>query len=125
MADHPGVGWGCGVSEVIDLTRKLVLEQIQLIADGAGGFVETWVALGTLWANVTAGTGGERYTELLNLSSVPYRITVRGAQQGAPSRPKPEQRFRDGTRLFRIAAVSERDPAGIYLSCIAQEEVGA
>ena len=107
------------------LTRKLDLEEARRVPDGAGGFTESWVSIGSLWAEVMAGTGGERYSEFLTLSSVAYRIVVRGAPQGAPSRPKPEQRFRDGTRVFRIAAVTERDSQGRYLTCFAQEEVGA
>lgn len=108
-----------------NLSRKLVLEQMLRTPDGAGGFSASWVALGTLWADVRAGTGSERYAEFVTLSNVAYRITVRGAPQGAPSRPKPEQRLRDGTRLFRIVAVTEADEAGQYLTCFAQEEVGA
>ncbi|MCX8509264.1 MAG: head-tail adaptor protein, partial [Rhodobacteraceae bacterium] len=70
-----------------------------------------------------AGAGRERAGESVTLSTVGYRITVRGAPQGAPSRPKPEQRFRDGTRLFRITAVTEADGDGRYLTCFAREEV--
>ena len=39
------------------------------------------------------------------LSNTAYRITVRSAPYGAPSRPAPEQRFREGTRVFRIEEV--------------------
>lgn len=108
-----------------NLARKLVLEQASRVPDGSGGHVVSWVALGTLWADVQAGTGGERYAEFVTLSNVAYRIIVRGAPQGAPSRPKPEQRFRDGARIFRIVAVTEADEAGQYLTCFSQEEVGA
>lgn len=108
----------------INLSRKLVLEQATRIADGMGGHALTWVAKGTLWADVQPGAGGERYAEFVTLSNVAYRITVRGAPQGAPSRPKPEQRFRDGTRIFRIVAVTEADAGALYLTCFAQEEVG-
>jgi len=61
----------------------------------------------------------------VTLSTVPYRITVRAAPVGAPSRPKPEQRFRDGERVFRIQAVTEDEEAGTYLVCFAREEVAA
>ena len=105
------------------LNRKLVLEEAQRVADGAGGFALTWVAMGALWAAVDAGTGRERAGEFATLSQVTYHITVRGAPQGAPSRPKPEQRFRDGARIFRITAVTEADEDGRYLVCYAQEEV--
>lgn len=110
----------------VALTRKLVLEEPQKVTDGAGGFTEVWVALGVLWADVHAGTGREREAAgLFTVSTVPYRITVRAAPHGAPSRPKPDQRFRDGERLFRIMAVTERDPHGMYLECFAREEVSA
>ena len=68
-----------------NLARKLVLEQASRVPDGSGGHVVSWVALGTLWADVQAGTGGERYAEFVTLSNVAYRIIVRGAPQGAPS----------------------------------------
>lgn len=54
-----------------------------------------------------------------------FRITVRAAPQGAPSRPTPLQRFRDGARLFAIEAVTEADPEGRFLVCFAREEEGA
>ena len=57
--------------------------------------------------------------------TVTYRITVRAAPFGAPRRPKPEQRLREGARVFRIAAVAEDDADGRYLTCFAQEEVPA
>jgi head-tail adaptor len=108
----------------VKLTRKLVLEEPQKVSDGAGGFTEVWLALGVLWADVRAGTGREREAAgLFTVSTVPYRITVRAAPHGAPSRPKPDQRFRDGERLFRIMAVTERDAEGRYLECYAREEV--
>ncbi|MDY6860038.1 MAG: head-tail adaptor protein [Pseudomonadota bacterium] len=107
------------------LNRRLVLEEPQRAGDGSGGFAESWVALGTLWAEVRPGTGRERAGEFATLSRVPYRITVRGAPEGAASRPRPEQRFREGARLFRILAVAERDAAAQYLICFAEEEVGA
>lgn len=105
------------------LSRRLVLEAPERVADGAGGFTTTWVVLGTLWAEVKPGTGRERAAELMTVAQIPYRITVRAAPEGAPSRPGPEQRFRAGSRIFRILAVTEADPEARYLTCFAQEEV--
>lgn len=107
------------------LTRKLVLEGRVNAADGAGGFSESWAVLGTLWAEVLAGTGRDVPGEEVTLSSIPYRITVRGAPQAAPSRPTAEQRFREGARVFRIVAVTERDGGGQFLTCFAREEAPA
>ncbi|MBW6505578.1 MAG: head-tail adaptor protein [Rhodobacteraceae bacterium] len=107
------------------LNRALVLEEAVRLADGAGGHTLDWVALGTLWAEVKPGAGRERAGEFVTLATVPYRITVRAAAQGSPRRPRPEQRLRDGDRVFRIAAVSEADATGHYLTCFAHEEVVA
>jgi head-tail adaptor len=106
-----------------ELNRRLVLERAVQVADGAGGFSESWAVLGVVWAEVAAGSGRDVAGEEVTVSSVPYRITVRGAPVGAPSRPKADQRLRDGTRLFKIIAVTERDAGGQYLTCFAREEV--
>ncbi|MEM1234773.1 MAG: head-tail adaptor protein [Pseudomonadota bacterium] len=105
------------------LNRPLVLEERARASDGAGGFTETWTPLGTLWAELKAGSGREKAEGLATLSLANYRITVRAAPQGAPSRPKADQRFRDGTRIFRILAVLEAGHEGRFLQCNAVEEV--
>jgi head-tail adaptor len=107
------------------LNRKLVLEAPERVADGSGGFVHSWAALGEVWAQMRPGTGVERAGEFVTLASVPWKIVVRGAPEGSPRRPLPEQRFRDGTRVFRILAVAEYDLAGHYLTCFSREEVVA
>jgi head-tail adaptor len=105
------------------LSRRLVLEAPERVADGAGGYVETWVARGAHWAEVVprgAGREVDAAASRLNL-----RITVRAAPPGAPSRPSAAMRFRDGERLYRIEAVTEADGLGRYLVCFATEETGA
>ena len=105
------------------LNQALVLEAPERVSDGAGGFTEGWIALGTLWAEITARTGRETAHLGTPVSRVGYKIIVRGAPFGTPERPKPQQRFRHGTRVFTIEALAERDPEGRYLICFAQEEV--
>lgn len=107
------------------LNRKLVLEAPERLPDGAGGWTRTWVELGRLWAEVKPGAGRERAEEFVTVSSVPCRITVRAAPPGALSRPKPDQRFREAGRIYRIVAVAESDAKGRYLTCHAREEVTA
>lgn len=104
------------------LNRQLVLEAPARVADGSGGYRESWSELGRLWAEVRARTGRERDGAGLALAQVSYRITVRAAPVGAPSRPMPQQRFREGDRIFRIEAVADRDVDGCYLTCFAREE---
>lgn len=107
------------------LNRKLTLEEPVRVPDGAGGFTQSWQVLGELWAEVKPGTGRERAAGFATVSSVAFRITVRAAPDGAPSRPKPDQRFVAGLRIFRILAVTEADHGAQYLTCFAQEEVSA
>ncbi|MEE9429055.1 MAG: head-tail adaptor protein [Paracoccaceae bacterium] len=111
------------MSGSVHLNRKLVLEDPVRVDDGAGGHSESWTVLGTVWASVRAGTGREYASQHLTLSKVPYRIIVRAAPAGSMERPKPEQRFVEGSRVFRILAVSEHDSRGHYLMCHAREEV--
>ncbi|NOD34216.1 MULTISPECIES: phage head closure protein [unclassified Ruegeria] len=107
------------------LNRRLMLEAPIRSADGSGGYIQTWAALGTLWAEVTARSGTERQIAGVSVSRVGYRIVVRGAPEGSSMRPAPDQRFREGNRRFVIRAVAERDPRGQYLTCFADEEVAA
>lgn len=107
------------------LNRKLVLEAPLRVPDGAGGYTESWEILGELWAEVRSRTGRERAEAGVPVSSVSYMIVVRGAPYGTAARPMPNQRFREGTRLFVIQAVAEQDLQGRYLTCFADEEVVA
>ncbi len=103
------------------LSRRLALQGPQRVPDGAGGFTETWVTLGHIWGEVAPRTGRDDAT----ISELGLKITIRAAPQGAPSRPTAQQRFLDGTRIYRIEAVTEADPEGRYLTCFASEETGA
>ncbi|MEM9844773.1 MAG: head-tail adaptor protein [Pseudomonadota bacterium] len=107
----------------IRLTRPLQLEEAQRVPDGAGGFDTSWVVLGTLWADVQLRSGREAEGETVNLSSTRYRIFVRAAPDGAPSRPIAGQRFRNGERVFKINAVAETDGTARFLVCYCDEEV--
>lgn len=107
------------------LNRSLVLEAPTQIADGAGGFNLDWQVLGALWAEIKAGTGREKSAFATTVSRVPWRIVVRAAPCGAPSRPVAGQRFREGDRLFHITAVAEKGAGSRYLTCFAEEEVAS
>jgi head-tail adaptor len=107
------------------LNRALILEGPVRLPDGAGGFTAGWAALGTLWADVTAGTASETRGIGAPLSRTVHKITVRAAPVSAPSRPKADQRFREGTRLHKILSVTERDPGGRFLICLTEEETVA
>lgn len=107
------------------LNRELLLERRERISDSAGGFIETWAALGTIWAEVDARAGRLVSGEAVTVSATGFRVTLRAAPVGHSNRPLPGQRFRMGPRTFRIDAVTEADPGGVYLTCQCEEEVSA
>jgi len=107
------------------LNRPMVLEEAQIMPDGAGGHSAAWVGLGTLWTELRAGSGREMSGENAPQGQMTYRIYLRAAPQGSPQRPRPDQRFREGERVFQILSVSEADPLGAFLLCHAREEVPA
>lgn len=104
------------------LNRALTLETRVRLPDGAGGFSDSWQALGQLWAEMRAGAGRNAAGEEVSLSSTLHRVILRAAPPGATARPVPGQRLTSGTRHFAILSVTEADPAGRYLLCITKEE---
>lgn len=111
-----------GRASKVRLLRRLTLEDRRRASDGAGGFSESWTALGQLWADVRMERARVSGRGAAALMRQPVRIIVRAAPLGAPSRPKPGQRFREGTRVFDVRAVGDLDGSGRYLACLAQEE---
>jgi head-tail adaptor len=107
----------------VRLLRRLVLEAPEKTPDGAGGFTVAWLPVGTLWADVTARAAREDFTGGTLRPRTRYRIVVRAAPVGAAARPRPEQRLREGPRVFDILAVTEQDPSGRYLEIQAEEGV--
>ena len=105
------------------LSRKLILEGAQCLEDGAGGYTRVWRPLGTLWGAVEPGSERGGDVPGGSVSRVGYRITIRAAPHGAPSRPVARQRLRDGERLFQIDAVAESSFGAGYLTCLVTEEV--
>lgn len=105
------------------LNRRLQLLSALRTRDDAGGHETTWQVAGVLWAEVKGRSATAAESAELNVAKANYRIIVRGAPEGAASRPVAGQRFRDGTREFDILAVTEWDPGLKYLVCYALEEV--
>ncbi len=107
----------------VRLSRRLTLETRESAPDGSGGHAVTWRPLGALWAEVEARGGREDFVAGRPGSRVRYRIVVRGAPVGAVSRPRADQRLREGVRVFDILAVAEADAEGRFLEILAEEGV--
>lgn len=108
-----------------NLRTRFDLERPVPVPDGAGGTLVSYSVEGQLWGALEARSGREVASGNITVSRNNYRVFVRGAPLGAPSRPTPRDRLRLGVRCFEITAVSEADPAAAYLVCEAIEEVSA
>ncbi len=102
------------------LSARLTLEAPQRVADGGGGWQVNWQALGTLWAELRPVHGREVVSGGRESARVTHRVTVRAAAEGSPRRPRPEQRFRQGGRLFAVRGIGVSDD-GAYLTCWVEE----
>ena len=98
-----------------DLTRLLVLEERVDAPDGGGGVTADWTALGAHWADIRPGAAIERTLGGVEASLVTHKVTLRWAPFGAPSRPRANQRFREGDRVFEILGVTEADTRNAWL----------
>lgn len=103
------------------LRRLVTLEERAQVADSGGGWLVTWQPVGALWADLLPVAGTELTEGARERSRVTHRVIVRAAPDGAPSRPRPDQRFREGVRNYDILAVTEHDPQGRYLVCWTEE----
>lgn len=100
------------------LNRRLVLEQPVETPDGAGGVLRSYETVATLWAQVTpvsargevdAEKPGGAVTHLIRIRKSPD-ITTR-------------HRFSDGTTLYRIVSIRDRDGRSRFLEIAAEERV--
>ena len=104
------------------LNRKLALEEEVHSPDGAGGWQRTWSKVASFWASLEARSASEGEERGRERSRVRWRILVRSVPVGSDLRPRADQRFREGGRVFRITGVAEADPRGRFLACWAEEE---
>ncbi|PRY95367.1 head-tail adaptor [Hasllibacter halocynthiae] len=113
------------MSRVPQPNRRLVLEAPQRVPDGAGGWSRAWAPLGTLWGEFRASPGREGAEAGARVSRVKWRVVLRAVPHGHAGRPRPEQRLREGDRVFDVLAVAEHDREGRWLVAHVEEGVAA
>jgi len=86
------------------LNWRLTLEEPVEAADGAGGVTRSYVAVATLWASFhPVSARGDVVASALG-ATITHRIGIRFRADITL-----RHRFRDGGRIFRIAAMRNRD----------------
>lgn len=99
-----------------DLRHRLTLEQLQREDDDGGGFIESWVAVTELWADVRPVGGSESVEADRIAGRVTHEVSLRyrpGVQAA--------MRFRKGARLFHIVTVINSDERNRWLTCLCEE----
>ncbi|GAB1581394.1 phage head closure protein [Phyllobacterium phragmitis] len=99
------------------LRTELVLERLRPVADGIGGYTETWEEFATLWGRIEPVSDTARYFGAQPLEEITHRITVRFRDDIASG-----MRLRKGGRHFMILTVHDPDESGRYSLCRVREE---
>lgn len=98
------------------LNRRLVLEAPVETADGAGGVTRSYEGVATLWAAVSSISAREQLDAAQRGMTLTHHIVAR-YRADITSR----HRFRDGTRIFRIVSLRDRDGRKRFLDVQAEE----
>lgn len=102
------------------LRQRLFLEQPVDTPDGAGGMVRGWSLVAAMWGEVRPRRATERQLADALRSEVTHLITIRHRDD-----IRPDMRFTQGARAFRILAVADPDGRRAWLACDVIEETGA
>lgn len=86
------------------LKTRLVIQQPVQTPDDQGGVVRSWTTFATVWAQVTPLTARRDTEADADGVTQSYRIVLRSHLSLTL-----QHRFSDGTRIYRIAAIRERD----------------
>ena len=100
------------------LRRLAHLQAPNGIADGAGGTLADWITIGTHWVALQPVSGVETHEASRDSARITHRILLRCPRS---LRPRADQRFRIGPRIFDIRAVFDRDGRGRFLTCLVEE----
>lgn len=97
--------------------HEILLEEATLTPDGAGGHVESWSEVASVYARIEPVSAASRFGADQTLETVTHRITLRYRQNIASG-----MRFRLRARSFAIVTVHDPDETRRYLVCQTREE---
>lgn len=95
---------------------ELALEACVPVADGIGGYAESWTEITTMFGMVEPVSAGSAFGAGQSLETVTHRVTIRhrsGVESG--------MRLRRQGRIFAIVTVHDPDDSGRYLICRVKE----
>ncbi|MBB5703711.1 SPP1 family predicted phage head-tail adaptor [Ochrobactrum daejeonense] len=99
------------------LTSELALEAMQPIADGMGGYDESWDEIGMVWGRIEPVSTSQKDFGARPRPEVTHRILLRFRPDLSSA-----MRLRKGGRIFSLRSVHDPDESGRYLICLATEQ---
>jgi SPP1 family predicted phage head-tail adaptor len=99
------------------MCTELALEAVALADDGAGGHVESWNEVATVFAQVEPVRADGRFGADQTIETVTHRVTLRFRGDVGSG-----MRFAKGTRRFAVLTVHDPDETGRYLVCRTREQ---
>jgi SPP1 family predicted phage head-tail adaptor len=96
--------------------NELALEACVPVADGIGGYVESWAEIATMFGMIEPVSARSAFGAGQTLETMTHRVTIRhrnGVESG--------MRLRKQGRIFEIMTVHDPDDSGRYLMCRVKE----
>jgi len=100
------------------LRHRATIQQLVNTDDGAGGSIETWQDIATVWAAIEPLRGNERYTAQQVQSTLTHKVTIR-YREGI----KPQMRLTYKGRIFDIVSAIDIKELHQWLELLCSEVV--
>ena len=98
------------------MRHRVILEAPLRVPDGAGGVIETWSEVATLWARIADRSGSESFSADGISGRLTHEITLRPHPDLVP-----RNRMRTMTRTYHILAVRTLGEPTSRLTCLCEE----
>lgn len=106
----------CCSSIVASLKKRVTIQNVSRVADGQGGYTESWSNGATVWASVEPVKSYERFQAMQLAVPVSHKIMMRYT-----SALDETSRLKFGTRIFNVKEVINVNEDGRFLQIKATE----
>ena len=100
--------------------RKVTVQAVTRVADGQGGFAESWSDVGTAWCSVEPVKAYEKFQAMQMATPVTHKLVMRYSPLVTAT-----SRLTLGTRVFAVTEVIDRNDDRRYLTVKAVETLVA
>lgn len=106
--------------KIAELRHRIKFQSLSRVADGQGGWTESWVDFAEVWAKIRPKSAKERYFAQQIQPTVSHEIVIRWLDG-----LKTEMRVLFEGRVFQIHGIRREDEERWFLYIDAEEGVGS